>query len=162
MPMNRNLQWQLGIAAVSLSAAVAVYSFARAYPPALLEPLQATRSALAASPGLFGSLPSLFFTLAVGLLLGACAATPAGARLHCSLWTGLALLLELTQHPLLAVPASGLLPAILPEPIWEVIGPYWLRGSFDPLDLLATVAGGSIALAVLVKTRKDKENETPR
>ena len=70
MLVSKAQHWRLGIAAVSLSAAVAVYCLARYYPPVLLEPLQATQSTLAARPDLFGSLPSLFYILAMGLLVG--------------------------------------------------------------------------------------------
>ena len=153
MLSNRTLRWRLGIAAVSLAAAVAVYCLARYYPPALLEPMRATQSTLAARPELFGSLPSLFYILAIGLLVGSCATTPAAARLHCSVWIGLALALELTQHPLIAAPLSTWLPAILGDPAWTLLGPYWFRGTFDPLDLLATAGGGAIALAVLAYTQ---------
>jgi hypothetical protein len=156
MLVNKTLHWRVGIAAVSLSAAVAVYSLARYYPPALLEPLQATQSILAARPDLFGSLPSLFYILAMGLLVGSCATTPAGSRLHCSLWIGVAIALEFTQHPLIAVPLSSWLPAILGDSIWTLTGPYWLSGTFDPADLLATVVGGAIALAILAYTQGNK------
>jgi hypothetical protein len=156
MLVNKTLHWRLGIAAVSLSAAVAVYCLARYYPPALLEPLQATQSILAARPDLFGSLPSLFYILAVGLLMGSCATTPAGTRLHCSLWIGMGIALEFTQHPLIAVPLSSWLPAILGDSVWTLTGPYWLGGTFDPADLLATVVGGAIALAILAYTQGNK------
>lgn len=156
MLVNKTLHWRVGIAAVSLSAAVAVYSLARYYPPALLEPLQATQSILAARPDLFGSLPSLFYILAMGLLVGSCAITPAGSRLHCSLWIGVAIALEFTQHPLVAVPLSSWFPAILGDSIWTLVGPYWLSGTFDPADLLATFVGGAIALAILAYTQGNK------
>jgi len=156
MLVNKTQHWRLGIAAVSLSAAVAVYCLARFYPPVLLEPLQATQSIFAARPDLFGSLPSLFYILAIGLLVGSCATTPAGSRLHCSLWIGMGIALELTQHPLIAVPLSSWLPAILGDSVWTLTGPYWLRGTFDPADLLATVVGGAIALAILAYTQGHK------
>ena len=70
MSVNKTQHWRLNIAAVSLFAAVAVYCLARYYPPALLEPLKATQSILAARPDIFGSLPSLFYILGMGLLVG--------------------------------------------------------------------------------------------
>jgi hypothetical protein len=160
MATNRTLLWRLGIAAAALSAAIAVYCLARFYPPALLEPFRATRSALAAQPGLFGSLPSLFYTLAMGLLVGVCTATPTDARKYCLLWIGLALLLELTQHPIVAKPLSIWLSTNLTTSIWEVVGPYWIRGTFDPIDMLATLVGGLIALALLVYRGKKERQET--
>ena len=153
MLVNKAQHWRLGIAAFSLFAAVAVYCLARYYPPALLEPLQATQSILLGWPDIFGSLPSLFYILAMGLLVGSCATTPAGSALHCSLWIGVGIALEFTQHPLIAVPLSNWLPSILGDSLWKSTGPYWLRGTFDPADLLATVVGGAIALAILAYTQ---------
>jgi hypothetical protein len=154
MALNKAVSWRLASAVIALSAAVAVYSLARLQPPALLQPLKATQTALLAHPGLFGSLPSLLFTLAMGLLLAVFAGSPAAARLHCSLWTGLALLLELTQHPLVAAPLADRLPGFVHESIWATIGPYWTRGVFDPVDLLATLAGGAIALLLIATTSR--------
>jgi len=154
MLLNKTISWRLASALAALSAAVAVYCLARAQPPALLQPLQATQAALLAHPGLFGSLPSLLFTLAMGLLLGACANSRSAAMLHCSLWTGLALLLELTQHPLIATPLAARLPRFFNDSIWATIGPYWTRGIFDPVDILATLAGGSIALLLIARTSR--------
>ncbi len=154
MALNKTMSWRLASAVIALSAAVAVYSLARLQPPALLQPLQATQTALLAHAGLFGSLPSLLFTLAMGLLLAVFAESPAAARLHCSLWTGLALLLELTQHPLIAAPLADRLPGLVNESIWATIGPYWTRGVFDPVDLLATLAGGAIALLLIATTSR--------
>ena len=156
MLVNKTQHWRLGIAAVSLSAAFAVYCLARYYPPALLQPLRATQSILAARPDLFGSLPSLFYILAMGLLVGSFASSPAGTRLHCSLWIGIGLALESTQHPLIAVPLTSWLPTILGDSLWTLIGPYWRHGTFDPADLLATVVGGAIALAILAYTQGNK------
>lgn len=157
--MNTTIAWRLGIAVLSLSAVTAIYCLARIYPPALLEPLQTTLPLLAAQTGLFGSLPSLFYTLAIGLLIGCCASTPAAARLHCLLWLGIALMLELAQHRLVAAPVSDRLQGIVNESTWQVIGPYWTRGSFDPLDLLATLVGGVIALALFAAGSRKNEDE---
>ncbi len=157
--MHTTTASRLGIAILSLSAAMAVYCLARIYPPALIEPLQATLPALAAQTGLFGSLPSLFYSLAIGLLIGCCASTPGAARLHCLLWLGIALMLELAQHPLVAAPLSDRLHDMVTESTWQVIGPYWTRGSFDPLDLLATLAGGVIALVLFGAASRKYKHE---
>jgi hypothetical protein len=141
--------WRTGIACLGMLAAVSVYCFARLYPPGLLGPLQATRPDLASLKFLFGSAPSLFYTLSIGLMVGACSSSLSGARLHCALWTGMAVCLEMTQHPVFAESLTALLAEMLPRSTWELVGPYWTRGAFDQLDLVATVLGGSIALAVL-------------
>ena len=61
----------------------------------------------------------------------------------------MAVCLELTQYSVLAESLTALLAEMLPRSTWELVGPYWTRGAFDQLDLVATVLGGSIALAVL-------------
>ena len=148
------------IACLGMLAAVSVYCFARLYPPVLLEPFQATYPELAAQTLLFGSAPSFFYTLAVGLLLGACTPTLYNARLHCTLWIGIAVCLELSQHPALAEPLGALLARSLPASTWELVGPYWTRGTFDQLDLVATVLGGAIALAVLTRLPMEHNDES--
>lgn len=147
---------RLGIASLSLLIAVAVYWFARFYPPELFASFQATNSILAAQTGLFGNAPSFFYSLAIALLIGACATTLTDARWHCLLWIALALLLELSQHPAIAEPLSGWLAAVLPGTSWEIVQPYWSRGVFDYLDLLATLAGGLIALVLLTQFSSEK------
>jgi hypothetical protein len=146
---NKPLIFKLGVASLSLFAAVLVYSFARFYPPGLLESFQATYPILAAQTGLFGSAPSFFYTLSIGLLVGACAPTSTGAKLHCLSWISVALLLELSQFPTIAEPISTWLATALSESGWEVVRPYWTSGVFDPWDLLATLVGGYFALALL-------------
>lgn len=139
----------LGIACLSLLAAVAVYLIARAYPPEILEPFQATNTDLASQAGIFGSAASLFYTLAVGLVIGVCASGRSSARIHCLFWIGLALCLETFQHSIVSQPFSTWMQSIMPGSIWSLVGPYWIRGTFDPLDLLATLAGGFVALVLL-------------
>jgi len=149
MTKNALLACRFGIASLSLLVAIAVYSFARFHPPELLESFQATNPTLAAQTGFFGSAPSFFYTLALGLLIGACASTLTNARVHCLAWLGLVLCLELLQYPIVAGHLSTWLAAVLSESSWELIGPYWARGTFDWLDLIATLVGGVIAIALL-------------
>jgi hypothetical protein len=149
MYCEKTLFWRLAIASTALLAAVAVYCLARISTPELLAPFQSTNPLLAGQAGLFGSAPSLFYTFAIGLFVGTCASTPASARIHCLIWLGLALLLEISQHPIIAEPLVPWLADTLFVSIWEVIGPYWKWGVFDPLDMIATVAGGLAALTIL-------------
>ena len=148
-----------GIACLGMLAAVSVYCFARLYPPALLEPFQATQSSLAAQTYLFGSAPSLFYTLSVGVLIGACAISLSRARLHCTIWVALAVCLELTQHPAIAEPLAAQLEGTLLAPVRELVSPYWTRGAFDQMDLVATVLGGAIALAVITCLPMERNDE---
>ena len=149
MTRNTSLIWRLSVASLSMLAAVAVYSFARIYPPEILEPLQATSAELTSQAGIFGSAPSFFYTLSLGLVIGACASSKSSARFHCLIWIGLALFLELSQHPVIAESISDWTRINLPTAISTLIDPYWSRGIFDPLDLLASLLGGSIALYLL-------------
>lgn len=140
--------WRLGIAASSLVLALAVYVFAREYPPAFVAPMQATNPLLLEHGRLFDSAPSLFYTLAIGLLLGVTSADHGRGQLHCLIWTGIALMLELTQIPHIA----GTFVAVsenLPRFVANLITPYWAIGTFDLADLLATLLGGMTALGIL-------------
>jgi hypothetical protein len=149
MARNALLIWRLGIASLSLLAAIAVYLFARIYPPELLTPLQAFNGDLAAYKDIFGSAPSFFYTLALGLFVGVCASNHSSAKFHCLVWIGLATLLELSQARIIAEPISAKLSESLPNFIWAIAESYWTRGVFDPLDLLATIVGGTLALVFL-------------
>ena len=149
MTRNTPLTLRLGVASISLLVAVAVYFLSRIYPLEILVPFQSADISLAAHTKIFGSALSFFYTLALGLLIGACASSLSKAKAHCLLWIGLALCLELSQHPAVAQPVSSWLSMILSESIWGLFGPYWSRGVFDLVDLLAIVVGGSIALVLI-------------
>ena len=123
MNYRKTMFWRLALAGTALLAAVAVYCLARIYPPELLTPFQSTIPLLAGQAGLFGSAPSLFYTFAIGLFVGTCASTPASARIHCLIWLGLALLLEISQHPVIAEPLVSWLENTLIVSSWEFVGP---------------------------------------
>ncbi len=154
------MTWRLGLASLSLMAAVAVYLFLRMNPPALLEPFQVANALAGAQTDLFGSAPSLLYTLSIGLLIGTCISTQSSARLHCLLWIALALILEISQAAVFATSIVAWLAEILPDSVWELVRPYWARGVFDWLDLLAVSIGGAIALAVLTYLPREKSRET--
>jgi hypothetical protein len=159
MVCKKILFWRFGIAGTALLAAVAVYCLARIYPPELLTPFQSTIPILAGQAGVFGSAPSFLYILAIGLIVGNCASTPASARTHCLIWLGLALLLEISQHPVIAEPLVSWLAGTLFVSTWEIIGPYWKRGVFDSLDMIATVAGGLAALTILTCLSTEHYND---
>ena len=146
---SKALFWRLGIAGTALFAAVAIYCLARIYPPELLAPFKITIPIHTGQTGLFGSAPSFFYTFAIGLIIGTCASSPTSAKLHCLNWLGLAVLLEISQHPIIAKHLASWLADTLSVSTWEVFSPYWNRGVFDPLDLIATVVGGLTVLALL-------------
>lgn len=148
--------WRFGIAGFALLAALAVYWLARSAPPALIEPLQLGLVVPADLEWVLGSAPSLFYTLSIALLLGICAATAASARRHCLVWIGIALCLEVSQADPIAQPLAAWLASTLPDAAWGLFAPYWTRGVFDPLDLLATLLGGALAIALLSHNRHSK------
>ena len=150
---------RLSVASLSLIAAVAVYLFLRLDPPALLEPFQASDKWFVSHAGLFGSAPSFFYTLSIGLLVGAISLNLSGARIHCLIWVGIALILELAQHAIFAEKITSVLVDFLPKTVIEIIGPYWARGIFDPLDLLATIIGGLLALVLLSCLLTENDDE---
>lgn len=153
--------WRLGIAASSLALALGVYIFAREYPPVFLSPLQAPIPWLLEHGRTFDSAPSLFYTLAVGLLLGAISNERSNGQLHCLIWTGIVLLFELTQIPGIAatfVTATEQLPNFLAS----LITPYWANGTFDPIDLIAVLLGGLTALGLLRVVPMESENAPKR
>ena len=157
MTINWNSGWvRLSIAGYSLLAALVVYCFARIYPPEILASFLTASSHLSSYTVIFGSAPSFFYTLSIGLFVGVCASALSSARQHCLLWVALVLFLEVSQHPTLAEPISTWLATIVPESAWEIIGPHWTRGVADPIDLIATLMGGLIALILLTCLPKEQ------
>jgi hypothetical protein len=162
MTRYTSINWKIGTAIIALIMAVAVYLFVRLHPPGLLEPFQIPNVLLGAQPEIFGSAPSLFYTLSIGLLIGVFASSSASAKLHCLIWVGLALCLEISQASIIAEPLTSWLSTTLPNSAWELVGPYWANGVFDQLDLLATVVGGAIALAVLTYLPREVKDDIDR
>lgn len=145
------------MAGISMMIAIGVYVFARTNPPCIFEPFNTTNSLSTDLTWLFGSAPSLFYTLSIGLLLGACTATRFSAVLHCLLWICLALILEVSQQAEIAGLFFGSPLGLDSNSVWGVARHYWSRGVFDPIDLVATIVGGLLALGLLSysPTRKD-------
>ena len=156
MTKNAPLAWRFGIASLSLLAAVAVYCFTRIYPPEILVPFQSIDSSLVTHTEVFGSAPSFFYTLALGLFIGACAPTLANAKVHCMAWVGLTLCLEISQQPIFAQNIACWLMNNCPEVIGHLLIPFWSRGVFDLLDLFATLMGGAIAIFLLAHSSSER------
>ena len=153
MTRRSHLVWILIIANLSLFLGIAVYCLARFNPPTIFSAFLATNNELASFTGIFGSAPSFFYTLALGLLIGALASNQTTARLHCLTWIALCLLLEISQLPIYSMWVTTWLSGALFESGWEFIESYWLRGTFDPIDLVATLSGGLISLGFVSNFR---------
>ena len=158
MTGNKTMLWKIGVAGLALAAAVGIYILVRFNPPGPLAPFQVTSPLLGAQPGLFGSAPALLYTLSIGLFIGIVASTPSSVRMHCMAWVAVALCLEITQATIIATPLATWLSATLPDAAWELVGPYWTRGVFDLLDLLATVLGGVIAMFILTRLPTEEKH----
>jgi hypothetical protein len=159
MHNNTGLGVNLGIACLALLLAVSVYLFVRPSPPELLAGLHWRSDWLAGYNRYLGSAPALFYTLAIGMFIGVCAPTRDAVRRHCLAWILLAACLEATQAPLIAERLVAWLPPLLPSAAWQLIGPYWQHGVFDPLDLAATFIGGAIALLLLSRLTPEQAHE---
>ena len=149
MPTSRNQAWI--VVCASLSIGIAVYCLARANPPEIFTSIRATSDHLVAMSATFGSAPSFFYTLALGLLILMSAPSRGSVKLHFIAWTGLCLLLEVSQYPTISMWISGRLSNLIFESGLDLFGHYWLRGVFDPLDLLATFAGGLVAFVLAMQ-----------
>jgi len=150
--------WRLGIASLSLLSAIAVYVFARTNPPETFDVFQLTNPYLVNYTPIFGSAPSFFYTLAIGLFIGVCASSRSSASFHCLAWIVLCLVLEISQHAVPSAWISARFPEAISESGWNLLGPYWTRGVFDPIDLFATLVGGSIAIALITRLPTEKRN----
>ena len=150
---------KLGIACLALLAALSVYLFARPSPPHLIAGLHWRSDWLTGYSAYLHSAPSLFYTLAIGLFIGICASTRGAALRHCALWIGLAACLELSQAAFIAARLADWLESILFASAWDTIGPYWQQGVYDPFDLLATFAGGAVAILLLSRFSTGKADE---
>ena len=149
MAKNTALTWLVSIASLSLLVAGAVYLVARIYPPGVLAPFQAVNTDLVMHSTIFGSAPSFFYTLALGLVIGVSASNRYSAKFHCLICIGVALCLEISQLPLIAYTLAVWIHQFLSESSWAIVGPFWTFGTFDSLDLLATLTGGITALGLL-------------
>ena len=154
---NVALTWIVSVPNLSLLAAVEAYYLAQNNTPEIFAPRPATNSIIAQYTSVFGNTLSFSYTLVLGLIIGVCASTRSSAKFYCLFWTGLALCLELSQHQINTESVSAWGGNNLPGSIWTLIGPYWSRGVFDPMDLLTTVMGGSIAFYLLTHLSSEKD-----
>lgn len=140
--MDRRELVTTAVALLSLASGVVVYVLVR--DSAVLAWLPATPSPAVPFADWSGPLPSFLHTLGFILLT----AVAAGVRRRGSLavvslaWVVVESLFELGQHPLLAGALAASLSGL---PGLAGAGPYFVNGTFDPLDLLAVAVAGGLA-----------------
>lgn len=130
------------IAVAALAVGVAIYVLDRPPGSAYLLPRSATLFPDISLPfGIMGDwLPAFLHVFAFSLLTAALlSATRVAAAGACAAWWAIDSLFELGQHPAVS-PHLG--------------AAYFVRGSFDPADLLATAVGALCAFATLTLIRR--------
>jgi len=146
------------LAGFCLALALAVYCLGRSQPPELIPSFLLMHGELFAFGGIGGSAPSFLYTLALGLFIGACAASRESGIFHCLAWTALCLVLEISQQRDVASYISARLGELLPASSMQPISTYWERGVYDTNDLLATLVGGLLATVLIAHTGRKRRN----
>jgi len=107
--------------------------------------------------GFGGFLPSFLHVFAFTLLTSA-VLLPRTARASVAIaaaWCVTDSLFELGQHSAIAPFIAASLPAWFNGvPLLENTGPYFLRGTFDPADLAATIAGAAVSFLTIMWSNK--------
>jgi len=114
-----------------------------------------------AAPALAGSLPTFFHTLTFCLLFSLIAGTRLRTTVWiCLLWLTIEIAFEVGQYPQLSTWLTEHLPSWFAHTLLlNQIGPYFITGIFDPLDLIAATAGAILALTLIAVMIPEKEAE---
>lgn len=97
-----------------------------------------------------GAAPTLLHVVALSLLMGATTAPGRrGAIVICATWVGVNALFELGQAPAAAAAISNWLGVHCDAFACRRSAQFFLRGTFDVLDLVAALLGGGIAWRLL-------------
>ena len=155
-----NELWLAATAALLLATGAAVYLLDRAPGTAMLLPSAWQRGGITGGDAAFfgelgGWLPSLVhafaFSTFTALLLPRRAGTAAAA---CAGWALVDTLAEIGQHPAIAPAlAAGLEQAFGAGILVDSLGRYFVRGSFQPADVAAGLAGAGLAFMGLMAVR---------
>ena len=154
------------VTSVSLGIGYAVYFLGRPGPaiyaiPSIIEHWIIVQPVVA---GISGQLPSFFHTYAFILLTFIVLGTTSRFNLYLSisLWATVEVLFEVGQHDLIKSSIIGIVPGWFERvPVLNISDTYFLRGTFDPLDLLAIVVASVCAwLTVQLAQGKGVHHET--
>ena len=159
MTIRRSFNWEFLAASIAMFTALITYLLIRVSPPELLAPFSISIPPPTGSLFFWGWAPSFFYTLSLCLLLACVLQNSKLAARHCVIWTFLSVIFEISQYPLLATPISKALESNLLETSWIVFAPYWTNGTFDPLDILATITGGGLGFTTIRYLQRRKIGE---
>lgn len=141
------------LAALALSLGLLVYVLDRAPGSAYLLPrmLQFGGATWTIFGAIGGCLPSFFHTFAFSLLTSlALGSTRRALYFGCGSWWVIGTLFEIGQHPAIRGPLTATFPDWFNHwPLFDHLAGYFLHGTFDPFDLLATAVGAIAAGFVL-------------
>ena len=144
----------LVVAGIAFALGVGNYALTRPAGSAYLLPaaLEFGPSSLALPAILGGSLPAFLHVYALALLtIVVLGVTPRRAAWAAAAWCALDLFFEFGQWPPLAERLATSLPAWFGQvPILDHLGAYFVQGSFDPADLLATLLGAVTAYVTVL------------
>jgi len=143
-------------AAAALALGVCVYSLVRTdtmwlLPHALHAPVLAMPPLVAAT----GSLPVLAHVWAMAWLTALALGSRSRAAVFAApAWAAIDVAFEIGQHPQLAPSLAALARPV--DGIWLLgrLGSFFIRGSFDPLDIAAAVAAGAAATVMIARRRR--------
>lgn len=115
----------------------------------------------------FGALgdhiPELVHVYAFILLTASIAAWPVRAWLLCGFWLVIELLFEIGQRPPFAAQIAGAIPRWFQDvPVLENSAAYFLRGVFDPWDLVAIFLGTLAAYGTLALIAQRHTHHAPQ
>jgi len=150
---------QISIGFLSLFAGFLLYFFARPSDICFMSFIKGADSSqywsLPFSPGIGGALPSFLHVFAFSLLLGGfLACRKKGYLIICCAWLFTNLLFELGQR--YPISASELIPKWFEGVfILQNMRNYFLKGTFDLFDLLASSVGAVAAYWVLARTGQE-------
>ena len=156
MPTINRLQVALGF--LGLLAGLALYLVDRGGNVYFLAVIGMAETADPWKPPLLrvagGCLPAYLHVFSFSLLsAGLIACGKRGCLIVCGIWLGVNLLFELGQY--YASTAANLVPRWFDGVfLFDHVRTYFLGGTFDPLDLLACLAGAASAYGVTAKTIK--------
>ena len=145
-----------------MALAAVLYATARPDGTAYLLPIQLAQILPAVESGAaLGSLPTFLHVFSFALLtvaVGRPQSASACIVISCG-WCLVNVMFEAGQHPNLAPAIEGILPSSFGFlPLLENVGPFFINGTFDSLDLFAA-AFGALAAVGFIMWARSKESE---